>query len=122
MNTPVPGSVGAGVVSRVVEFVEENYSARISLRDVAAIVGYSPCHLTTTFRHATGWPITAWIIQRRIEAAAALLREGETSVAAACERVGFSDLCYFTRQFARHVGVTPGRYRALNRARRDVTA
>jgi AraC-like DNA-binding protein len=40
------------------------------------------------------------------------LASGQTDVATACERVGFNDLCYFTRQFVRHVGTTPGRFRA----------
>jgi AraC family transcriptional activator of pobA len=104
------------VTRRVVEYIERHYANHISLRDVAQAVGYSPCHLTTTFRRATGTPITAWIIKRRISAAQKLLSEANADVATACEAVGFSDICYFTRQFVRHVGVTPGRFRsATNR-------
>jgi len=60
-----------------------------------------------------GMPITAWIIKRRILAAQSLLAEQDLNVAATCEAVGFNDLCYFTRQFVRHVGMTPGRFRAV---------
>jgi AraC-like DNA-binding protein len=91
--------------------VENNYSAPISLRDVADAVGYSASHLTDTFRRCTGSPVTAWIIERRIRAAATLLREAGTDVVTACESAGFRDLGYFTRQFVRHVGMTPARYR-----------
>ena len=100
------------VSDRVVEFIEQNYTRQISLRDVASAMGYSPCHLTTTFRQATGIPVTAWIIGRRIAAARELLGQANMDVATTCELVGFSDVCYFTRQFVRHVGVTPGRFRA----------
>jgi AraC-like DNA-binding protein len=100
------------ISDRVINYVESNYSQAISLRDVALVMGYSPCHLTTVFRRATGTPVTAWIVRRRIEAARQLLLVGTISVAEASERVGFSDLCYFTRQFVRHVGMTPGRFRA----------
>jgi AraC-like DNA-binding protein len=110
------------VSERVREFVERNYAQQISLRDVAAAVGYSPCHLTATFRQATGTPVTAWIIKRRIQAAQQLLGEANVDVATACERVGFSDLCYFTRQFSRHVGVTPGRFRSAMNAARNAQA
>jgi AraC-like DNA-binding protein len=103
------------LVERVLEFVEEHYASSISLRHVASAFGYSACHLTTTFRQATGTPLTAWIIQRRILAAKQLLAEGEMNVAEACEAVGFTDLCYFTRQFARYAGTTPGRFRAAHR-------
>jgi AraC-like DNA-binding protein len=118
----VPGNAQASVAERVITFVETNYAGRISLRDVAEALGYSPCHLTTTFRQATGMPVTAWIIRRRIVAAQRLLGEQNVSVAGACEAVGFSDLCYFTRQFVRHVGVTPGRFRAANGGGRALRA
>ncbi len=100
------------VVHEVIEYIEANYCVPISLRDVAQAVGYSPCHLTHVFREQTGTPITAWIIQRRIAAAQQLLAEPNVKVAAAAEAVGFNDLCYFTRQFVRHVGMTPGRFRS----------
>jgi len=99
------------LVESVYRFVENNYSAPISLRDVADAVGYSAAHLTDTFRRCTGTPVTAWIIERRIRAAATLLRDAGTDVVTACESAGFRDLGYFTRQFVRHVGMTPARYR-----------
>jgi AraC-like DNA-binding protein len=104
------------VAERVIGYIEQNYTRRISLRDVASTMGYSPGHLTTTFRRVTGMPVTAWIIGRRVVAARDLLAGGATSVAAACELTGFADLCYFTRQFARRVGVTPGRFRQVARS------
>jgi AraC-like DNA-binding protein len=99
----------------VTAFIEEHYAEAISLRDVAEALGYSACHLTTAFRLATGSPVTAWIIRRRIAAAQELLAGGTVTVAAACEAVGFRDLCYFTHQFVRHAGTTPGRFRAAHR-------
>jgi AraC-like DNA-binding protein len=100
------------VADRVFEFVERNYAKPISLRHVARATGYSSSHLTTVFRLATGSTVTAWIIKRRIDAACQLLQEERFTVADACESVGFTDLCYFRRQFARYVGTTPGRYRS----------
>lgn len=109
------------IANLVADYVERNYSDRISLRDVAAAFGYSAAHLTTQFRQATGTPVTSWIVKRRISAAKKLLSEEDVSVAVACEMVGFSDLRYFTRQFFRYVGVTPGRFRsAMNSKPRDV--
>jgi AraC-like DNA-binding protein len=114
------------MAERVAEYIDQNYARQISLRDVADAFGYSACHLTHTFSVRTGTPITAWIIKRRILAAQELLRESNVSVATACIAVGFNDLCYFTRQFVRHVGMTPGRFRsAMNggaRASRDNAA
>jgi two-component system response regulator YesN len=104
-------ATACSVTDQVFEFVEHHYADRISLRDVAEAVGYSACHLTTKFRQATGTPVTSWIIKQRIAAAQRLLSEENVNVAAACEAVGFSDLRYFTRQFIRYAGVTPGKFR-----------
>jgi AraC-like DNA-binding protein len=112
----VTSAAESDLPERVIEYLELHYRSQISLRDVAAAFGYSPCYLTDTFRQATGIPITAWIIKRRIRAAQELLGVANTNVAVTCEAVGFNDLCYFTRQFVRHVGVTPGRFRAASQA------
>jgi AraC-like DNA-binding protein len=96
---------------RVIEYVEEHYSRPISLRDVADALGYSPAYLTSAFSRLTGTPVTAWIIRRRIRAAQHLLSDSDQRIVSVGESVGFNDLCYFTRQFVRHIGVTPGRYR-----------
>jgi AraC-like DNA-binding protein len=107
------------VTDLVVAFVERNYAQRISLRDVADAVGYSAPHLTTAFRRETGTPVTSWIIKQRIAAAKRLLREENVNVATVCEAVGFNDLRYFTRQFQRHAGMTPGKYRSAGLGRRE---
>ena len=108
-------SVEQQIVRSVVDFVEENYTSSISLRDVAQALGYSPAHLTHRFASLTGTPVTAWIIKRRLCAAQELLVETKQNVMTVCEAVGFGDLCYFTRQFVRHVGVTPAQFRSANK-------
>ena len=102
-------SVSAGII----EYIDEHYADDISLRDIAKMFGYSPSHLTNTFSRVTGLPITAWIIKRRIIAAQQLLRQQRINVTTASEAVGFNDISYFTRQFSRHVGITPGRFARL---------
>jgi len=108
-------SVEQQIVRGVVDYVEENYASSISLRDVAQALGYSPAHLTHRFSSLTGTPVTAWIIKRRLCAAQELLVETKQNVMTVCEAVGFGDLCYFTRQFVRHVGVTPAQFRSANK-------
>lgn len=102
------------IVRGVVDYVEENYTSSISLRDVALALGYSPAHLTHKFSSLTGTPVTAWIIRRRLFAAQELLIETQQDINTVCEAVGFGDICYFTRQFVRHVGVTPAQFRSAS--------
>jgi len=108
-------SVEQQIVRDVVDYVEENYTSSISLRDVAQALGYSPAHLTHRFSSLTGTPITAWIIKRRLFAAQELLVATKQNVMTVCETVGFGDVCYFTRQFVRHIGVTPTQFRSANK-------
>jgi AraC-like DNA-binding protein len=103
------------IVRGVVDYVEEHYASSISLRDVAQALGYSSAHLTHKFSSLTGTPVTAWIIKRRLYAAQELLIETKQNVVTVCEAVGFGDLCYFTRQFVRHIGVTPTQFRSSNK-------
>jgi AraC family transcriptional activator of pobA len=104
------------IADLVSDYIERNYKQPISLRDVAAAVGYSPCHLTTKFREATGIPVTSFIVKRRIRAAQELLSDKHADLTAVCEAVGFGDVGYFRRQFIRHVGLTPGRFRSIESA------
>ena len=105
-------SVEQQLVRGVIDYVEKNYTSSISLRDVAQALGYSPAHLTHKFASLAGLPVTAWIIKRRLCAAQELLIETEQNVTSVCEAVGFGDVCYFTRQFVRHAGVTPAQFRS----------
>lgn len=99
------------VVQRVKDFIEEHYADGISLVDVARALNYSPSHLTWVIRKATGRPVTAWIIERRLIAARERLISTDESVAIVGEAVGFRNAAYFARRFARAHGTTPGRWR-----------
>jgi AraC-like DNA-binding protein len=108
-----PRPVEQQIVRDVLDYVEQNYASSISLRNVAQALGYSPAHLTHRFSSLTGTPVTAWIIKRRLRAAQELLVKTKQSLTTVCEVVGFGDLCYFKRQFVRHVGVTPSQFRSF---------
>jgi AraC-like DNA-binding protein len=100
------------VAQRVIAYIESNYADGISLADVARALNYSPSHLTSLVRKETGRPVTAWIIERRLREARERLLSTNEPVSAVAEAVGFRDLTYFTRQFARSNGATPTRWRA----------
>ena len=59
-----------------------------------------------------GNTVAEYVRSRRLEHAAELLRTTSLPVAAIAERAGFCDHSHFCLAFKRHVGTTPGRYRA----------
>ena len=99
------------LVEHVREYIELHYCEHISLRDVASALGYSRSHLTNVVRLATGKPLNAWIIERRIAAAQQQLTGPYATVAEVASAVGFGDVAHFSRKFKRIVGVTPSEWR-----------
>jgi len=102
------------LVDHVRDYIEAHYHEHISLRDVAAALGYSRSHLTNVVRLATGKPLNAWIIERRIVAAQQHLTGAYVTVAEVAASVGFGDTAHFSRKFKRIVGMTPNEWRRRN--------
>ncbi|MDB5093133.1 MAG: chemotaxis protein CheY [Candidatus Eremiobacteraeota bacterium] len=99
------------LIDRVREYIEQHYREHISLRDVAAALGYSRSHLTNLVSTATGKPLNAWIIERRIVAAQEQLTDPYATVAEVAASVGFGDTAHFSRKFKRIVGMTASEWR-----------
>lgn len=87
-----------------------NLARRWLLDDLAEMVHLSPKQLARVFSLAYGRTPCEYLARLRAEAMARLLREENLTVEAAAHRVGWSRN-HATEIFARHVGVTPGRYR-----------
>lgn len=110
----IPQAREAGAEPRAVALAKELLAARLgeppSLEELATLVHLSPFHFARVFRRATGLPPHAWLKQRRLEQARALLRSGCAPLQVALQ-LGFSDQSHLTRQFKQSYGVSPGEYR-----------
>jgi AraC-like DNA-binding protein len=84
---------------------------RITLAEAGRILEVSPAHLVRSFTHRFGISPHRYLVGRRIEAARRQLLDG-LPVARPAADVGFHDQAHLTRHFKRHVGTTPGGYRA----------
>ena len=91
--------------------MDRAYAEPLHVREMADSARLSPAHFSRLFTAAYGETPHAYLITRRIERAAALLRAGET-VTDACTAVGMTSLGSFSTAFTRIVGETPSRYRA----------
>jgi AraC-like DNA-binding protein len=108
---------GRGVLEAVFQYIDAHYRSAITLRDVAAIVHFSPAYLTDLVRRETGRPIHQWISKRRLDAARSLLAETDRPIAEIAEDVGFRDPTYFGRYFSKTTGQTPRAWREAHRGR-----
>jgi AraC-like DNA-binding protein len=97
---------------RARDLADARYAEPIGVDDMAAAAGLSKAHFSREFRKAFGETPRAYLLTRRLERAAALLRTTDRSVAEVCLDVGLTGVGSFTTSFTRTFGLTPTAYRA----------
>jgi AraC-like DNA-binding protein len=97
---------------RARDLVDARYAEPLRVADLAAEAGLSRAHFSREFRRAFGEPPHAYLLTRRLERAAALLRGTDHSVASICFAVGLRSVGSFTTSFTRAYRMTPVAYRA----------
>lgn len=97
---------------RAKDLADSRYFEPLGVDDMAGAAGLSRAHFSRAFRAAFGEPPHAYLLTRRMERAAALLRTTDRSVAEVCFSVGLQSVGSFTTSFKRTYGVTPTAYRA----------
>jgi AraC-like DNA-binding protein len=94
------------------DLADARYREYLGVDDMARAAGLSRAHFSRAFRRAFGESPHAYLLTRRLERAAAMLRNTDRSVADICMAVGLQSVGSFTTSFARHFGQTPTEYRA----------
>ncbi|MGH2849887.1 MAG: helix-turn-helix transcriptional regulator [Solirubrobacteraceae bacterium] len=98
---------------RAKDLADARYAEPLTVDDLAGAAGLSRAHFSREFRRAFGAPPHAYLLTRRLERAAALLRSTDNSVADICLTVGLRSLGSFTSAFTRTYGRSPTAYRML---------
>jgi AraC-like DNA-binding protein len=97
---------------RAKDLADARYFEHLDVEDMARAAGLSRAHFSREFRAAFGESPHNYLLTRRMERAAALLRNTDRSVADICFSVGLQSVGSFTTSFKRTYGVTPTAYRA----------
>ena len=97
---------------RAKDLADARYSEPLGVDDLAAAAGLSRAHFSREFRRAFGDSPHGYLLTRRLERAAALLRTTDNSVAQICAAVGLTSVGSFTTSFTRTFGASPTAYRA----------
>jgi AraC-like DNA-binding protein len=97
---------------RAKDLADARYAEPLTVEDLARAAGYSRAHFSKEFRRAFGESPHAYLLTRRLERAAALLRTTDYSVADICFMVGLQSVGSFTTSFVRMYGLAPTDYRA----------
>jgi AraC-like DNA-binding protein len=97
---------------RAKDLADAHYAEPLGVDDLARAAGLSKAHFSREFRRTFGESPYVYLLTRRLERAAALLRNTDYSVAEICLEVGLQGVGSFTTSFKRMYGVTPTEYRA----------
>jgi AraC-like DNA-binding protein len=97
---------------RARDVADARYFEPLGVDDLASAAGLSRAHFSREFRRAFGESPHAYLLTRRLERAAALLRTTDRTVADICFSVGLRSVGSFTTSFTRSYGMSPTAYRA----------
>jgi AraC-like DNA-binding protein len=97
---------------RARDLADARYFEQLDVDDLARAARLSRAHFSREFRRAFGESPHAYLLTRRLERAAALLRTTDNSVAEVCFSIGLQSVGSFTTSFTRTFGVSPTAYRA----------
>lgn len=112
----IGGRLSEMQLKMLIAAVDAREDGRLSVTEMADMVGLSESWFTNVFKQTTGSTPLQWQLARRIETAKVMLSAGDMSVADIAARLGFSDQAHLTRVFRQAVGGTPAAWRRLQNA------
>ena len=93
------------------DLADGRYGDGIGVEEMAAAAGLSRAHFSREFKRTYGEPPHKYLLARRLERAAALLRHTDWQINEICLSVGLKSVGSFTSSFTANFGVPPGAYR-----------
>jgi YesN/AraC family two-component response regulator len=99
------------LVQQMIEQIENGYAGVVTLRQMASAFGRHRAYLGQVFHRHVGSTARQYLTRIRLQHAAELVRDG-VKIEAVALIVGYRSKKNFYRQFKRHYGMTPMRYRA----------
>lgn len=103
------------VIASVVRYIDRHYTEELTLELLTEQFGVSLSYLCHCFKRETGQSFTKYLTQRRLTRACELLVRSDLTVTQIGEQMGYTDYCYFTKVFKKHIGMSPSKYRMEKR-------
>ena len=101
------------LIEPALQYIRNNYSNQITLKDLAVLCNISVFHLAHSFKTVTGKTIVNYIQQYRLNIASILLKTTDYSLDEIALKCGFCDKNYFTRCYKKQFGITPSQQKRL---------
>ena len=105
------GTEEENAVECVKTYMEQHWKENVSRTRMAELVHFHPDYLSRIFKEATGFSMTDYLTELRMQEAKRRLLKTRERISEVALEVGYTDLSYFTRIFRRRFGVSPREYR-----------
>jgi AraC-like DNA-binding protein len=99
---------------RAKDLIDARYREQLDVPALARAARLSTAHFSREFRRTFGETPHQYLLTRRLERAAALLRNTDRTVIDICLTVGLRSIGSFTTSFGRTFGMSPTAYRAAH--------
>ena len=111
----VQGDVRDKIMKKAIIYIKNNYRRPITLEEIAAHVGLSPCYFSSYFSNVMKISFSAYVKRFRLNVAANLMKSTNMTLNEISYEVGFKTFSYFSEQFRRQFGISPKAYKSLYR-------
>ncbi len=109
------GAIGSRRLRVVLDYIDENLAADLSMAELGAVVEMSPCRFARVFKEAMGLPPHQFVLRKRVARARTMLEATATPLSEISANLGFESQSHFTAVFHKLVGTTPAAYRQRQR-------
>ncbi len=103
------------VLEDILRYIEHNYMGPLKLENIAPLFGYNCSYLGKLFKQKTQKNFNTYLDELRIAHSKELLAQGDLKIYEVAEKVGYSNVDYFSTKFKRYEGITPAEYRRQQR-------
>jgi len=101
----------ASALRKAERFIWENYTRKISLKEIADASGLSAPYFSTVFKNEMGENLSNYLNRLRVEKALAMLGETDSPINGISAACGFEDQSWFSKVFKSYTGISPYEYR-----------
>ncbi len=103
------------LAERIKEYVDEKGTKNFSVSDISFKFNVSDSYLARIFKKAYGCTLSTYVIRRQMGEAQSLLLTTNMSMNEIAKRLGYENQSYFSKIFLKTVGLSPLRYRKVNK-------
>jgi two-component system response regulator YesN len=107
----------SALVKKVSSYIDENLHRDVSLQSIADFLDLHPAYVSRIYKLETGENLSGYILKRRMERAAYLLRSTDLKILEISTEIGYPNPAYFIKVFKAEFGMTPVEYRSADQRR-----